>query len=41
MRPPPPPTRGDLTACEEGPLLQEKINLLALDELVELFARSG
>ena len=34
------PPRGGLTACEEGQRRQETINLLALDELVALFARA-
>ena len=38
-----PPTlpRGGLAACEEGQWQQETINLIALDELVKYFARSG
>ena len=35
-----PPPRGGLAACEEEPRRQETINLLALDDLVELFARA-
>ena len=39
--PPPPHYRGGIAACEEGQQRQETINLIALDELIELFARSG
>ena len=34
------PPRGGLAACQEKPRRQETINLLALHELVELFARA-
>ena len=40
-RQPPAEARGGLAACEEEPPRQKTINMIALDALVELFARSG
>ena len=40
-RQPPAEARGGLAACEEEPRRQKTINMIALDELVELFACSG